>query len=243
MLNTIMFDLHGTLLPIDFQQFMDVYFQEIGDFFQDLIEPQILKKYVLTATYCMVENTGVQTNETVFFEKFKTLIDKPLNIFQQRFDDFYHQGFLKVRATLSFNPLIPDIINRLKQKGYYLVIATNPVFPIIAVYRFIEWAGLTPGDFSYISCIEQNHYCKPNPNFYGEILQTIDKTPAQCLMVGNDTGEDMAAETLGIKTYLITNYLIRQTPGEIQCAYQGTYEDFYRFVAALPPVPLLHQSQ
>jgi FMN phosphatase YigB (HAD superfamily) len=236
MFDTILFDLHGTLLPIDLQRFLQIYFQEMGMYFQDLIDPGLIQKYVMTATNAMLDHPGDQTNETVFMEKFKSLVDQPITVFKQRFDEFYDRGFLKGQKAAAPIPMIPEIIKLLKQKGYQLVVATNPVFPKKAIRHFIQWAGLELGDFSYLSCFEDNHYCKPKPQFFGEILQRIGKVPNQCLMVGNDSQEDLGAESLGIKTYIITDYLIQQTPGEIQCTYQGTYDDLYQFVANLPPV-------
>ena len=55
-------------------------------------------------------------------------------------------------------------------------------------------------------------------------------------MVGNDVQEDLVAGDLGIETYLITNYMINRNNEEINSTYQGTYEDFYKFVKELEEV-------
>jgi FMN phosphatase YigB (HAD superfamily) len=234
LLNTILFDLDGTLLPLDMEKFMDIYFGEMGSFFQDMIEADKLVSYVWAGTKAMVTSLEKKTNEQVFMEAFEKLIDGDLADYQKRFDQFYDEGFLKVRDSVEASPLVKKAVEVLKQKGYSLVIATNPLFPQKAIYHRIDWAGLDPGDFDYITCYEQNCFCKPNIEFYSEVLEALGKRPEQCMMVGNDVQEDLIASELGMKTYLITNHMLNRHNLPVICDHQGTYEDFYRFVSELP---------
>jgi HAD superfamily hydrolase (TIGR01549 family) len=236
LLDTILFDLDGTLLPLDMDKFMNIYFGEMGRSFHDMIEADKLVSYVWAGTKAMVTNLEKRTNERVFMDAFEKLIDGDLSEYQRRFDQFYDEGFLKVRDSVEASPLVKDAVNVLKQKGYSLVIATNPLFPQKAIYRRIEWAGLDRDDFTYISCYEQNCFCKPNIEFYSEVLEALGKEPEQCMMVGNDVQEDLIASGLGIETYLITNYMLNPHNLPIVCNYRGTYEEFYRFVSELPVI-------
>jgi FMN phosphatase YigB (HAD superfamily) len=233
MLDTFLFDLDGTLLPMDTDQFVRIYFSEMGVAFHDVIEPKLLASHIWNATHAMVENTEYKTNETAFMEKFSQLIEGDLEFYQNRFTEFYDQGFLKTRASVIDTPLIQESVHILKSKGYNLVITTNPIFPEKAILHRIRWAGLDPGDFSYITSFERNHYCKPQLQFYEELLAEIGKKPGQCIMVGNDVQDDLVVGKLGMKTFLITNYLINKTNEDFSCTYQGTYEDFHRFVSKL----------
>ncbi|MDF2839812.1 MAG: Haloacid dehalogenase domain protein hydrolase [Clostridia bacterium] len=229
MLNTIIFDLDGTLLPLDMDHFMHIYFKEMGIAFQDMIEPKRLVDNVWNATNVMVNNIEYRTNEDVFMEKFQTLIDGDLDTYLQRFDEFYDKGFLKTRSAVSHMPLIVEAVELLKQKGYQTVLATNPLFPRKAIIHRLKWAGFQEEDFSYITCYENNHYCKPQIQFYEEVLQEAGKSAVECMMVGNDVEEDMVAGKLGMQTYLITNHIIKRSTEDICCTYQGGYEDFLRF--------------
>jgi FMN phosphatase YigB (HAD superfamily) len=236
MIDTVLFDLDGTLLPIDLDKFMKIYFEELGRKFYDIIEPKQLAKYIWAATEVMVNNLEPRCNEEVFMEKFGQLVESSnLPIYQQRFDEFYDQGFLKVRDSVVENSAIRKSVQVLRDKGYKLVIATNPLFPRKAIYHRIEWAGFTPSDFSYVTYYEQNHYCKPQIQYYQEILQAIGKAPEQCMMVGNDVQEDLVAGKLGLETYLINDFLIHRTKEPIQSTYEGKYPDFLRFVEGLGP--------
>ncbi len=234
MLNTILFDLDGTLLPLNLEKFMQIYFTAMGKKFHDLIDSQTLVRYIMTATEAMVRDTDYRTNETVFMEKFAKLIQSDLDVYQKRFAEFYDREFFEAKASVVDSPLMRDSIKLLKDKGYDLIIATNPLFPEKAIHHRIRWSGFEPEDFIYIPSYEKNHYCKPQLHFYKEILQETGKTPHQCLMVGNDVQEDMIVAELGIETYLITDFLINRTQEPIRSTYQGNYSDFYQFVQGLP---------
>lgn len=235
MLNTIVFDLDGTLLPLDMDKFMHTYFNEMGIAFRDMTDPKLLVENIWKATDTMIENLEPRTNEEVFMEAFSKLIDGDLEVYKKRFDKFYDEGFLKVQEAAYSLPLIKDAVTTLKEKGYKIVVATNPMFPRKAIIHRIHWAGFEEKDFSYITCYENNHYCKPQIQFYEEVLKEIDKTPEECMMVGNDVEEDLVAGKLGMQTYLITDNLLHRG-SEINCTYKGTYEDFYRFTQELKPV-------
>lgn len=236
MLNTIIFDLDGTLLSMDMENFMNIYFKEMGMAFHDMIEPKRLVDNVWKATNVMVSNIEHRTNEEVFMDKFQTLIDGDLETYLQRFDEFYDKGFLKTKAAVASVPTIIEAVKNLKSKGYDVIVATNPLFPRKAILHRLAWAGFKEEDFSYITCYENNHYCKPQIQFYEEVLLQNGKTAEQCMMVGNDVEEDLIAGKLGMQTYLITNQIIRRTEEPICCTHQGTYDDFLSFVQELKEI-------
>lgn len=236
MMDTILFDLDGTLLPLDMEKFTEIYFREMGYMFKDMIDPRLLAKNIWTATEEMVRNTEHKTNEEVFMDKFSELIDGDISEYKKRFDCFYDTLFHKTRESVESQPLIRECIDILKKKNYKMVIATNPMFPRKAIHHRIEWAGLDLKDFIYITSYENNHYCKPQLHFYKEILDVIGKNPEQCMMVGNDVQEDLIALKLGMKTFLVKNHMIHRTQEAIDCTYEGEYQDFYNFVKDLPAV-------
>ncbi len=235
-MNTVLFDLDGTLLPMDMGLFTSIYFRELGEFFSDLINPEEMVSFVLTATVEMINNTEDRSNEEVFTARFGRLIEGKgeLDDFVQRFDKFYETVFIKTKDAVIETPVMRKCVEILRDKDYHLVIATNPIFPLKGIEHRIRWAGFEPSDFSYISYFEKNHYCKPQVKFYEEVLSDIGKKPEECLMVGNDVQEDVIAGKLGIETYLVTNQLIHRTGEEIKADHIGTYDDFYSFVQGLP---------
>ena len=233
MLDTFLFDLDGTLLPIDMDKFLDIYFTELGAIFSDIIHPKLLVKNILAATDAMINNTEFATNESVFFKEFSSLIDTDIKLYTERFDSFYDNQYTKTKQATYELPLINKCVNILKSKNYNIAVATNPLFPQKAIYQRIAWAGLNIDAFSHITSYEYSHYCKPKLEYYREVLDCLGKKPEQCMMVGNDVQEDIIASKLGIKTFLITNNIINRDNEEICSTYIGTYEDFYAFVCNL----------
>lgn len=235
-MNTILFDLDGTLLPMNMDLFMKIYFGEMSKHFEDMIDGKTLVNNIWKSTEAMVKNLDDITNENVFMKDFASRIDGDIKVYKERFNEFYDKGFLKAKEAVFSIPIIIKAVELLKDKGYNLVVATNPLFPLKAIIHRIHWAGFNPEDFSYISSYERNHFCKPQIKFYEEILKDIGKKPEECMMVGNDVQEDLVSGEIGIKTFLINDYILHRTDESIKSNYQGTYEDFYEFVQSLPSI-------
>lgn len=234
MINTFFFDLDGTLLSMDMKLFEKLYFSSISEKLSDLIGPKELINNIWASTNAMVQNLEYKTNEEVFMGDFKGRIEGDLEIYKERFNSYYDEDFVKTRAAVLENKFIEKSIKALKDKGYTIVVATNPIFPMKAIEQRIRWAGFEPGDFEYISNYENNHYCKPQLQFYEEILRDINRDASECIMVGNDVQEDLIAGKIGIKTFLIKDHMIHRTEEEIAADYIGSYEDFYRFAEGIP---------
>lgn len=233
-MNTILFDLDGTLLPIDHQQFEKIYFHGLSSRFTDMYPPEEFVKLIWGATKAMVMDTSEATNETAFMRALGSVVEEKLEAMKQRFAQFYETDFDQVRLAVIESAEMIEAVTTLKQKGYTLVVATNPMFPKLAIDKRIGWTGLKREDFAYVTSFENNHFCKPQPKFYQEILSDLNKAPQECLMVGNDVDEDMIAGALGIKTYLITNHKIHRSQKPQPIDHEGTYADFLRFVQDLP---------
>ena len=54
-----------------------------------------------------------------------------------------------------------------------------------------------------------------------------------CLMVGNDVGEDMIAATLGMKVFLLTDCLINQSGKDIGQYPHGGFDELKGYVETL----------
>ncbi len=234
MITTILFDLDGTLLPIDTEEFTEKYFMEISIKLKDYLTSEEVVKNIWDSTKYMISNIDPdKTNEEAFFEDFYERINHKAEIINPIFNDFYEKDFNNIRGISTKSKYMVDAVALLKQKGYDLVVATNPLFPERAILHRIEWAGLNKDDFIFISSLEKMHYCKPHLEFYEEVLDIIQRCPQHCMMVGNDIEEDMIAKNLGMKTYLIKDHIIGTITEDLIIDYKGNYEDFYEFVRTL----------
>lgn len=235
-INTILFDLDGTLLSIDMKEFEEIYYTSLSNAFKSIIAPDNFMAILYSSVKAMVKNKEKRTNEDVFMSAMKEHVGEELPAFQKHFIRYYENDFSVLRNAVNKNTDMLEALDILKEKGYELVIATNPLFPKFAIDQRIQWADLVHEDFSHITYFEDCHYCKPNVEYYSEILETIGKNPQECLMVGNDAEEDLAASTLGITTYLITNHLLNRKNLNYTADHEGTYKDFLLFAESMPVV-------
>ncbi|MEA4960461.1 HAD family hydrolase [Lutispora sp.] len=235
MINTVLFDLDGTLLGMDNNEFENKYFSLLGIKFGELCSPEDLYKNIWESTIHMVKNSdGVRFNQEIFFERFNALIkEEHRDFFLNGFNSFYDSEFDLVKdVTYRIDNMI-NAVSRLKCKGYDVIVATNPLFPKVAIDKRILWAGFLPDDFSYATNFEICRFCKPNPKFYEDILKIKGKKPKECLMVGNDMLEDMVAKKAGINTYLVTDCVIKRD-SPYAPDYSSDSSEFLKYVDALP---------
>ena len=57
--------------------------------------------------------------------------------------------------------------------------------------------------------------------------------PEECLMVGNDVGEDMIARRLGMKVFLLTDCLINKHDEDISNYPHGGFDELSEYLKAL----------
>ena len=234
MTKAILFDLDGTLLRMDQEVFVRDYLGRMAAFLAPHgYDPQSLIKAVWAGTGAMVKNDGKALNEDVFWYVFNSILDRDAKQDLALFEEFYRTEFQKAKDSCGFNPAAVEAIRQIKDMGYRLILATNPLFPAIATQSRIRWAGLNPEDFELVTTYENSRFCKPNPDYYREILGKIALDGSQCLMVGNDVGEDMIAGTLGMKTFLLTDCLINKTAEDISQYPNGSFPELLHYIRSL----------
>lgn len=234
MLKAILFDLDGTLLPMEQDLFLKDYFEcLVQKMAVHGYEPERLTQSIWACTEAMVQNNGQLNNEEVFWEKFANIYGDNARRAEPTFRDFYLNEFQAIRHSCGFNACAADSIQKLKEQGYRLILATNPLFPAIATHSRIRWAGLTPDDFEWITTYENSSFCKPNPDYYWEILKRIKLQPEECLMVGNDVTEDMIAEKIGLRVFLLTDCLINKKQLAIDIFPHGSFPELLKFIGSV----------
>ena len=125
------------------------------------------------------------------------------------------------------------MIRAVKDSGRTAVLATNPLFPAIATYSRVKWAGLDPEEFALITTYENSCHSKPNPDYYREILEKLNLQPEECLMVGNDASEDTVPEELGMQVFLLTDCLINKQNRDISRYPQGGFPELLEYIRSL----------
>ena len=234
MITAILFDLDGTLLPMDQEVFLKAY---LGGLCKKMVphgyDPDLLVKSIWKGTAAMVANDGSSRNDDRFWETFEATCQRNVRADEPVFEDFYRNEFQAVQSACGFDSRSAETIAELKKQGYRLILATNPLFPAIATQSRAKWAGLVPEDFEHITTYENSFHCKPNPDYYREILDKLHLKAEQCLMVGNDVDEDMFARELGMKVFLLTDCLINKHDKDISQYPNGSFPELLEYIRSL----------
>lgn len=203
----ILFDLDGTLLPMELERFVKAYFGALSRALvpmglkgEEIIQP------LWAATKAMIANTTGKLNADVFWESFCAATGLERSVLEPVCDEFYATGFHAARAATGENPLAREAVRLAREKADMVVLATNPLFPMAGQRTRLSWLGLAPEDFELVTCYTSDRHCKPNPAYFIDICQRLSLDPARCLMIGNDDREDMAcAASCGMDCYLVTD--------------------------------------
>ncbi len=210
MLKAIFFDLDGTLLPLDEDEFIKAYFGLLCKKFVPLgYDKDELIAGIWQGTKLMMTNDGKKTNEQVFWDYFYGKFGEDKKAHYPLFDDFYNNEFLQTKAFCKPNENARKIMDYLKENGVKAVLASRPVFPLNAMVNRAGFVDLKQEDFALITDYSSCHYSKPNPSYYQEILDKLGLKSNDVLMFGNNEEEDGCAQDIGIKTYMVGDYLIK----------------------------------
>ncbi|MDF2540420.1 MAG: hypothetical protein K0S47_138 [Herbinix sp.] len=236
-MNTVIFDLDGTLLPMDQSEFVEQYFKKLASKCMPMgFAPDKLVKGIWAGTKAMIENDGSVTNEKKFWDTFAAIFGEEVRQAEPEFEKFYQNEFHQLVDVTKPTPIASECIKLIKEKGYRLVLATNPIFPRVATLARMSWAGLNPADFDLITTYENSSYCKPNLEYYKDILQKVRRQPKDCLMIGNDVREDMCTAKLGMETYLLNECIINEENEDVTAFCQGDFIELFEFIKELPVI-------
>ena len=230
-MKAVLFDLDGTLLPMDQEEFTKTYIQLLSTTMEKYgYPPENMIKAVWMGVSAMVKNDGSTTNEEVFWKACGQLFDKDVRADEPLFTAFYENEFENAKNVCGYNENAKKLVEECKKKGFHVILATNPIFPAVATKKRIQWAGLQPEDFELYTTYENIGYCKPNPQYYQEILNRIGVSAKDCLMIGNDVTEDMVAETLGMKVFLLKDCMINKENKDISVYPNGSFQAAIEYI-------------
>ena len=231
-IKAVLFDLDGTLLPMDQDVFIKAY---MGGLTRKAAahgyDPGQVPAAIWAGTGAMVKNKGDISNEDMFWDTFSALCGKDARQDIAIFDAFYRNEFQEVRHVCGFDPRATEAIREIRALGYRVALATNPLFPAIATRQRIRWAGLKTEDFELVTTYENSRRCKPNPDYYRDVLAELGVEPENCIMVGNDVEEDiLPARGLGMKTFLLNHSLLNRKERSLEGMEQGGFAELKEFL-------------
>lgn len=104
-IKNILFDLDGTLLPMDQEVFVRAYTKRLAAYMAPYgYDPEGLIRGLWAGTGAMVKNDGRFTNEAVFWKVFSSFVGKEAREDEAVFERFYQTDFQNVKAACGFTP-------------------------------------------------------------------------------------------------------------------------------------------
>lgn len=194
-------------------------------------DPQKLIEAIWAGTSAMIKNDGKKSNKELFWDVFVSVYKIDLKISMPLFDKYYRTAFNDIKKYCGFNPDVAKALHKIHNMGLKTVLATNPIFPGEAVENRIRWSGLNVSDFEFYTSYENSSYSKPNPNYYKWIASSLNATPSECLMVGNDVSDDMTASETGMNVFLLTDCLINKDGKDISAYANGSFPELLEYIA------------
>jgi FMN phosphatase YigB (HAD superfamily) len=199
----VLFDLDGTLLGVEVDEFLRRYFRALSEAVAPRFPDIDLVGAVLASTAVMQSPHPGITNRDVFFRDFRDRTGVDLVEQWPVFEAFYRDVFPTLGTDYRPVPGGREAIACARSMGWKVAIATQPIFPLLAIRHRLAWAGLADVEFDAITTYEVMTACKPEPSYFAQVCSMIGCAPADCVMVGDDAGADMPAAALGIGTFYV----------------------------------------
>jgi len=207
---------------------MEGYFKAIALAASPVVEPRRFLKALMECAKAMSLNrsTGL-TNSQVFWQRFRALLPEDHQALVPLLDSFYANEYKELASLATYSSLGKEIVQAALDRGMRLVLATNPFFPRVAIEERMAWAKVANFPWELITDYEEMHSCKPYPEYYLEIAQRLGLSSKDCLMVGNDVPNDLAATKTGMRVCLVTDFLInpKRVDYEELAYWHGTLEE------------------
>ena len=208
MRRTALFDLDGTLLPVEMDFFLKHYMDALAKSFAGVMPRDAFDKALLGATYETINNVDPSTgNLGAFAAAFARRSGLAWESVWPTIQRYYVEDYPSLRQHIpAYSSALP-VVKQCVDDGWEIILATQPLFPEVAVRERMKWCGVDSLPWQLVTTLDNMHFCKPHLAYYREIVDVAGLDPARCVMVGNDMQEDMVVKRLGMKTFLVEDFL------------------------------------
>jgi HAD superfamily hydrolase (TIGR01549 family) len=244
---TLLLDLDDTLLGNDMNVFLPAYFKTLAGHMASYAKPDDFVATLVNAAGEMIANDHPDRSlkeafDAAFYPSLG-IESEQVDSLQDSIEHFYREIFPGLRGFTQRRPEAVALIEEALDRGYHLVIATNPLFPKAAIMERLSWAGVSPEThiLSLVTSYETFHFAKPNPAYFAEILARLGWPDGGVLMVGDDLENDiLPARLLGLPAFWINSAEeISSKSAEKGCFATGRLEEVIPWIDSTPSEALI----
>ncbi len=230
-IQAVLFDLDGTLVDVDMNLFVQSYLRRLTEHMSDQVNPLRATQTLHHAAAAMFANTDAsRTLESILFGVLQEELALSSEWYVECLARFCQDDLESLRPLVTGHPLSSQLIESSLNRGWKVVLATNPIFPRVVVDARVSWGGMDGDAFYHVAAYETAHFCKPRPLFFKEILDRLQIPAEACLMVGNDTVHDLAASQVGIQTCLLTPWAFKRPDACFEADWKGRHEELLALI-------------
>jgi HAD superfamily hydrolase (TIGR01549 family) len=232
MIKAVLFDLDGTLNDVDTREFGNIYYKTLAKKFpREGLSLEDTAEECRNAVRAMIRNKNYgESLEKIFTDYIRDNIGVDFEKSPELLTDYLNNEYNEVLAVFKKQKGAAETVKKLHAAGFLLVIATNPLFSHYAIKRRLDNAGLDESDFEFLTTYDWIKATKPHKEFYLEIANRLGVKPEECLMVGNDVKNDMAARHAGMQVLLITHRLSNRNNEDISAIDKSDISEVYEYV-------------
>lgn len=249
MIKVVLLDLDDTLLyyPRGVNFFVGSYLQDLVAHLQHLL-PEA-QSVLIEAVRAIIKNTDpTRRNDIHYREALRRAAQDEAHYQRIRaeLDRYYAESYPHLQSLTQPIPLAVELVKGLRQRGYTIALATNPLYPARVIEARMRWAGFDPldGTFSRVTHAENTHFSKPQPHYFEELMTWLGHEPYEAIMVGDNWDNDIvsAAQT-GMRTFWVQNPF-SQPDDQVTADGQGSLQEFaecvfqHHWLDTLPPKTL-----
>lgn len=229
-IRAVLFDLDGTLVDVEMPRFIPAYVAALGRQFLDRAPLARFAQVALQTVHALVHvEDGGCSNEERFLASLERHLGISPEMYRERLAAFCQDGLTELAPMVEPVPESRSLIDACLERGLPVVIATNPVFARPVIDARLEWGGIADYDFEFVTTLENSRFCKPSPRYFLDLAARLGVAPSECLMVGNDTGHDLAATLIGMPTFLVDTWPVEREES-FEPDYRGGHGELLRFL-------------
>lgn len=199
----VLFDLDGTLLPLNIDTFMPRYTAAVVGAYQRALGVDVLPA-IMSGVKKIFASDGERIVNDVYADSVSAELGQPRERLMAIYEQFVAAEAPALQEGIAANPAARAAVEAARGAGKKTALATMPVFPRSFTRLRLAWSGVPAEHFEAITSLETSRYCKPHPGYFKETAAMIGVEPGECLMVGNDLLMDLeGAAAAGMATCLV----------------------------------------